>query len=93
VEVGLLVYLAFASGTNGELDNYSGGKIILSLGAAVFALVFAGFAYLIFRSWPAVQIIGPGVKLPGLFELIGIAAALFAAIVGALTVLRPEGGA
>lgn len=86
-EIGLLVYLTMSLNTQ---EDRAGGGALLYLGLFVFAVIFAGFAYLIFRNWPSVMVIQAGVELPGIFELIGIAAALFAAVVGALTVLRPE---
>ncbi len=89
VELGLLVYLTFSLNTQEERPN---GGTLLYLGLFVFAVVLAGFAYLIFQNWPSAFVAKGGALLPGLFESIGIAAALLAAIVGALTVLRPEGG-
>ncbi len=88
VEVGLLVYLGMSVNTQ---EEPAGGGTLAYLGLFVFAVVFGGFAYVIFQNWPSVSVMQAGVQLPGLFELIGIAAALFAAVVGALTVLRPEG--
>ncbi len=87
VEIGLLVYLALSLNTQ---EAPAGNATLLYLGLFVFAVVFAGFAYLIFQNWPSVFVIRGVVQWPGLFELIGTAAALFAAVVGALTVLRPE---
>ena len=91
VELALLVYLIFSAGPSVDQDSNADEQIALYPGIIIFALIFTGFAYLIFKTWPAVNIIQSGVKLPGIFELVGIAAALLAAIVGAAAVLRPEG--
>jgi uncharacterized MnhB-related membrane protein len=91
VELALLAYLIFSAGPRVDQDSNVDEQIVLYPGIIVFALIFTGFAYLIFKTWPVVNVFQAGVKLPGIFELIGIAAALFAAIVGALTLLRPEG--
>lgn len=88
VELGLLTYLMF---TTGQAAGEPGGQLITGLGFILFAAILCGFAWLIFTTWPAVNIMPTGVKLPSLYDLIGAAAALFAAVVGALTVLRPEG--
>ena len=91
VEVALLVYLVFSAGSSVEQENNSDEQITYYPGIIIFAVVFIGFAYLIFRTWPVLNFAPTGVKLPGLFDLVGIAAALLAALVGALTLLRPEG--
>jgi multisubunit Na+/H+ antiporter MnhB subunit len=91
VELALLAYLIFSAGPSADLDSNADEQIALYPGIIIFALIFTGFAYLIFKTWPIVNIFQSGVKLPGVFELVGIVAALLAAIVGALTVLRPEG--
>ena len=88
VELGLLVYLTFSLNTQ---EDRAGGGLALYLGLLVFAVVFGGFAYLVFLNWPVIFVIQGRMQWPGVFELIGIVAALFAAVVGALTVLRPEG--
>jgi uncharacterized MnhB-related membrane protein len=91
IELGLLIYLMFtASPAAGEPESYSGGQLMARLGSLIFAAILIGFAYLIFKTLPAVNI-QAGLTLPDLYDLIGIGAALFAAVVGALTVLRPEG--
>ena len=91
VELALLIYLVFSAGSFADQDSNADEQITLYPGIIIFALIFTGFAYLIFKTWPAVNLVPSGIKLPGPFELAGIAAALLAAIVGALTVLRPEG--
>lgn len=92
VELGLLIYLMFTTGqAAGEPAGRSGGQLTAWFGFILFAAIFSGFACLIFTTWPSVPLLPAGAKLPSLYDLIGAAAALFAAVVGALTVLRPEG--
>ena len=90
VELGLLFYLIRSTRIVSETEPYTRRRLGAYLGALAFVLVFLGFAYFVLRSLPpAVQLTG-AVELPSLYEVIGIAAALFAAVVGGLTVLRPE---
>jgi uncharacterized MnhB-related membrane protein len=91
IELGLLIYLMLTAGQAADgPESYSGGQLMGRLGFVIFAAIFIGFAYLIFKTLPVVNI-PAGLKLPDLYDLIGIGAALFAAVVGAAAVLRPEG--
>ncbi|MDD5594019.1 MAG: DUF4040 domain-containing protein [Candidatus Margulisbacteria bacterium] len=91
VEIFLLFYLVHSTRTVGEPETYPGRQLIAYLGTIAFVAIFLGFAFVIFRTLPAVNFSAAGGGLPGLYELIGVAAALFAAVIGALTILRPEG--
>jgi len=90
VELGLLFYLIRSTHIVSETETYAGRRLGVYLGALAFASIFLYFAYFVLRSLPpAIQLPG-AIKLPSLYEVIGIAAALLAAVVGGLTVLRPE---
>ncbi|MDD5593191.1 MAG: hypothetical protein PHG97_00440 [Candidatus Margulisbacteria bacterium] len=91
IELFLLFYLIRSTRVVSEPETNAGRQLTAYLGTIVFIVTFLGFAYLVFRTLPAVNFSAAGGGLPSLYELVGVAAALFAAVIGALTILRPEG--
>ena len=89
-ELCLLFYLLRSTRIVGEPELYAERRPGVYLGALIFASVFLYFACFVWRSLPPAAQLPGAVWLPSLYELIGLAAALLAAVVGALTVLRPE---
>lgn len=90
IEIFLLFYLIRSTHMVGEPETYPGRQLTAYLGTFVFAVIVIGFAYVIFITLPETVAGLRWVDLPSLYELIGIAAVLFAALIGWRTVLRED---